>query len=171
MDLLMISPNNLPNAANAIFEESSFFKRFDARLPSPADVRLQAARRKGSPRTPSSRPWPVQYLYLNLLVKYGSEITIAEGQCLWFLYHYLGRDVPVPELYGWRQDGGETFLFMELIHGDTLEQRWDSLTGNERTSVCNQLRHMTASWRRLRQHSSPQFVGKHILPAFVLAGD
>jgi hypothetical protein len=45
---------------------------------------------------------PVQFESLNLLVKYGKEITIAEGQCLWALCHFLPSQVPVPEVYvGW----------------------------------------------------------------------
>ena len=155
-----VSPTDLPNAENIIFEDASFFKRTNAQLPTPAKVRLDAAQKKDGSRRSQSRPPPVFYQDLNLLVKYGSEITLAEGQCLWFIRRYLSRDVPVPEIYGWRRDGDQTFLYMELIQGDTLEYRWDSLHENEKTGICAQLRRMTTAWRGLRQDSFPEFIGK-----------
>ncbi|KAL9127267.1 MAG: hypothetical protein Q9217_003826 [Psora testacea] len=158
MESLKISPTVLPDAADIVFEDSSFFKRTNANLPAPALVRLHAAQRKDLSRTSLSRPPPVYYHGLNLLVKYGSEITLAEGQCLWFIRRYLSRDVPVPEIYGWHKDGDETFLYMELIEGDTLEHRWDSLLEKEKIAICAQLRRITSAWRELRQDSLPEFV-------------
>ena len=155
-----ISPADLPNTEDIVFKDSLFFKRTNAKLPTPAQVRVDAAQRKDDCETSLSRPPPVYYRDLNLLVKYGSEITLAEGQCLWLMRHFLARDVPVPEIYGWRKDGDETFLYMELIEGDTLEYRWDSLSQGEKTAICAQLRRMTSAWRGLRQGSWPEFVGK-----------
>ena len=163
-----VSLKDLPNAENIVLEDSTFFKRMNAQLPTPAEVRLDAARRKDGSRRSLSRPPPVYYQALNLLVKYGSEITLAEGQCLWFIRRYLSRDVPVPEIYGWCRDGDETFLFMELIQGDTLEQRWDSLPEEEKTGICAQLRHMTAAWRGLGRGSLSQSIGMHLFPCHCL---
>ncbi len=151
---------HLPNAENIEFKDSSYFESTDAELPTPAQIRIDAPNRKRDHlRSSSSRPPPVFYQELNLLVKYGSEITLAEGQCLWFIRHHLSKGVPVPEMYGWRKDGDETFLYMELINGDTLERRWNSLSERDRTAVCVQLSQMTSAWRGLRQESSPEFVG------------
>lgn len=72
-----LSPNMLPADENIIFKESSFFQRHgaDARLPSPAVVRAQP------PNRSSSMSRRARFPELGLVVKYGLEITIAEGQC------------------------------------------------------------------------------------------
>ena len=160
MGPVKISPADLPNAEDIVFKDSSFFKTTNAKLPIPAQVRADAAQWNDLSQTSSSRPPPVYYRNSNLLVKYGSQITLAEGQCLWLMRHFLAQDVPVPEIYGWSKDGDETFLYMELIEGDTLEYRWDSLTQEERTAICAQLRRMTSAWRGLRQGPRAVFVGK-----------
>ena len=159
--LLTVSRADLPKAENIVFEDSTFFKRAKTTLPLPAQVRLDAIRKNDNARVQLSRPPPVYYEDLNLLVKYGTEITLAEGQCLWFLRRHLIQDVPVPEIYGWYKDGDETFLYMELIHGDTLESRWESMSEEEKMAICTQLKHMTSAWQRLRQDSLPEFVGKN----------
>lgn len=42
---------------------------------------------------------------LGLVVKLGKEpcVTVAEGQCLWWLRRHL-PSVRVPEMYGWTED-------------------------------------------------------------------
>ena len=69
---------------------------------------------------------------MQLIVKFGFEVSIAEGQCLWALRRLLRDHVPVPEVYGWRQDGEQVFIYMELVAGVTLEERWESLSSEER---------------------------------------
>jgi hypothetical protein len=90
----------LPKGSSCVFEESSYFSRNGrgCSLPPPAEVR-----RNQGPR-PSQ---PVRFEALNLIVKYGREITIAEGQCLWAIRRLLPYQVPVPEVYGWCEEGGE----------------------------------------------------------------
>jgi hypothetical protein len=90
-------------------------------------------------------PFTVIMEHLNLLVKFGPHVTVAEAQCLWFIRRTFGDIVPVPEIYGWRTDGLEVFLYMQLIRGVTLKQRWDYLSVAERTSVCGQLCGMISS--------------------------
>jgi len=99
---------------------------------------------------------------LNLLIKYGWEITIAEGQCLWAIRHLLRDLVPVPEVYGWCQDGKDTFIYMELIQGATLEEWWPDMATRERQDICEQLRKMVDSLRTLRQPAHDRFIGKHM---------
>jgi hypothetical protein len=60
--------------------------------------------------------------------------------------------VPVPEIYGWRIDGREVFLYMQLIRGATLKQRWDYLSIAERTSVCGQFCGIISTPRQIKQH-------------------
>lgn len=80
-------------------------------------------------------------------------------QCLWAVGKHLRGRVPVPEVYGWRRDGNDVFIYMELVQGQTLAQRWESLTDTERVYVCNQLRSMVQSLRTLNQDRCRQFIG------------
>lgn len=91
-------------------------------FPSPAEVRAHPLLRKtvGSCTTKSDS--------LNLVVKYGEDITASEAHCLRALRRLLSNDVPVPEVYGCCEDGGEVFIYMELITGVTLESQWESLS-------------------------------------------
>ncbi|KAH9221770.1 phosphotransferase enzyme family protein [Leptodontidium sp. 2 PMI_412] len=90
------------------FLESSFFKvnGQNQSLPTPSEVRALSGPKE------KTQPLPVRFEHLNLLVKFGR----------------LGDDIPVPEVYGWRIDGDDVFIYMELIHGDTLKSRWDSMS-------------------------------------------
>ncbi|KAH6995632.1 kinase-like domain-containing protein [Ilyonectria sp. MPI-CAGE-AT-0026] len=47
----------------------------------------------------------------------------------------LFHKVPVPEVYGWCRHDGQVFIYMELVQGVTLEQSWDTLEEEDRTSV------------------------------------
>jgi hypothetical protein len=147
-------PSLLPSADNISFMDSSFFVRADAHLPTPAEVRQVAGTNYRS-----GRPPPVLYHSLNLLVKYGSAITIAEGQCLWAIAQFAPA-VPVPELYGWCRDNCGTFIYMQMVEGITLEQCWPDLSVEERLDVCKQLRDIVGNLRQLRQDPKDQFIGE-----------
>ncbi|KAF3490864.1 uncharacterized protein GIQ15_00381 [Arthroderma uncinatum] len=159
-----ISPHALPPAESATFLESSFFSRNGpgTELPSPANVREQ-----GTVQDPTSKDrdfsfQPVRYEQLGLIVKYGRapQVTVAEGQLLWALRRVLPT-VPVPEVYGWTHDNGQVFIYMELVQGVTLEQRWESLDRVERIEICEQLRVMILELRKL-QHAPGDFFLGHI---------
>jgi aminoglycoside phosphotransferase (APT) family kinase protein len=105
----------------------------------------------------------VRFEDLKLVVKYGREITIAEALCLWAIRRFLPDQVPVPEVYGWCEDGGEFFIYMELIQGETLENKWKSLSKPERIDVCDQLRVMLSELRSLKQDPENQFLGGSFL--------
>jgi hypothetical protein len=81
-------------------QDSSFFQKHDlTSLPSPNAVREVASRSK-DPRTKRrNRPPPVYFPSLGLCVKYETEVTIAEAQCLLFVRSKLSQYVPVPEVY------------------------------------------------------------------------
>lgn len=153
-----------PSDESIVFKDSSFFTQQDApcSLPSPAEVRAAAKTFFNNPR----RPPPVWFSSLNLVVKYGCEITIAEGQCLWAIKRLLPDDVPVPEVYGWCRDGDEVFIYMQIIRGPTLAARWGSLTTEERVDVCEQLRRMVGALAQLEQDPEDQFVGRYPLLFF-----
>jgi aminoglycoside phosphotransferase (APT) family kinase protein len=93
-------------------------------------------------------------------VKYGTEVTLAEGQCLLFIRNTLSEVVPVPEVYGWCKDDDQVFIYMELVDGMTLEKSWDTMTEGEKTSAGQQLHDMVDALRGLKQDSWPPFIGK-----------
>jgi hypothetical protein len=151
--LRKISIGMLPSGSSVVFKESTYFLRngSESSLPLPAEIR--ANQRPG-------HYGPVQLESLSLLVKYGKDITIAEGQCLWALRRFLPSQVPVPDVYGWCEDNGEVFIYMELVRGVTLEKRWESLSKQERKIVCDQLRAMLLALRNLQQDPKDQFLGE-----------
>jgi hypothetical protein len=138
------------------FLESSFFKSNGPTrsLPTPAEVRAR------SPLdTSSSQPPPVKFENLKLVVKFGPHVSVAEAQCLWLIRKMLPSEVPVPEIYGWRVDGRLVFLYMQLIRGPTLNERWDALSDSDKTAVCDHLRQIITSLRRLKQAPGDSFIG------------
>jgi hypothetical protein len=91
---------------------------------------------------PDSEKFPrtARFEDLGLLVKFGSHITVREAQCQWVIRETFGEEVPVPEVYAWRVEGGRVFIYMQLIRGDTLMEWWEKLGGTDREVVCNLLR-------------------------------
>lgn len=147
----MITLANLPSAETEFFKDSYFFSRGFAALPTPAEVLTEKHDRVGSKRL-------VLFHSLGVAVKYGF-MSIAEGQCLWAIRRYL-PDVLVPEVYGWQRDGRLLFLYMELIDGVPLQDRWSFLSEQERGEVCDQMARMMQSLRALAQDPADPFVGK-----------
>lgn len=145
----------LLSGSSALFKESTYFLRngTEISLPSPSEVRARQQHLQYS---------PIYFESLNLLVKNGKNISIAEGQCLWALRRFLPSQVPVPEIYGWCEDNGEVFIYQELVKGVTLENRWESLAKEERGIVCDQLRVMLLELRNLQQDPKDQFVGEYV---------
>ena len=142
-------------ASEKILYDSSFFQRqgHDAALPTPDRIRNLSGK-------PGSRPDPVKFHDLGLLVKFGPNVTVEEGMCLWGLRKLLHPGVPVPEVYGWRIDGGDTFIYIELIQGITLSQRWPRLDNDAKKAFSDQLRKMVDSFRGLKQDAADIYIGK-----------
>jgi hypothetical protein len=151
-----------PFDENVVFRESSFFRKPNAplSLPTPTEVREVASHSENPRAGLITRPPPVIFPNLGLLVKYGTEVTLAEGQCLLFIRNNLSEVVPVPEVYGWCKDGDQVFIYMELVNGMTLEKSWDTMIEGEKTSVCQQLHDMVDALRGVKQDSWPPFIGK-----------
>ena len=63
---------------------------------------------------------------MGLIVKYGADTTVTEAETQNMVYKHLKGKVPVPEVFGWTEDGDQVFIYMSLIEGETLEQRWGS---------------------------------------------
>lgn len=157
-----ISPHQLPQGSSVVFNTSSFFTRgpHTPKLPTPSEVLCRGNTEHRIHKGINIRR-PVIFKDLGLLVKYGEapEVTIAEGQCLWAIRNFLPQ-VPVPEIYGWTQAQNFTFLYMELIDGVTLHDRWDTLTLTEKSGVCEQLKTIVTEIHHLRQGPDDQFIGR-----------
>jgi len=153
-DRIPVSIHDLP------FDENFDLPAFDeARpkiraLPPPGEVREQAEKDGVDITRNTFRPPPVRFPDLGMIVKWGSDVSIAEGQCFWFMNKHLADQVPVPKIYGWARDGGQTFLYMELVSGDPLSDRWPTLCEKDRSRLCDQLRSHVASWQRIEQQDS-----------------
>lgn len=120
---------DLPDGSQAQmnFLDSSWFRNHSRTraFPSPEQVR--------SLSNPRRLLQLVQFEELNIIVKFGAYISTSEAINLWAIRRVFQNQVPVPEVYGWRvveRDGKtpEVFIYMQLIHGPTLDQRWDSMT-------------------------------------------
>ena len=77
------------------FLDSSFFQSWPRRiLPTLSEIKvLSSVRRAKLP--------PVIMEHLNLLVKFGSHVIVAEAQCLWFIRRTFRDMFPILEIYGW----------------------------------------------------------------------
>ncbi|QPH03883.1 hypothetical protein C2857_000295 [Epichloe festucae Fl1] len=141
-------------------ECSSFFRerRADA-LPPPSKIRA-LNRESGDIRAENfNRPPPVRIPSLGLIVKYGADVTVHEAKTQIMVREKLSGHVPIPEVFGWIVDGGQGFIYMQLIQGDTLQERWHILDEADKRSVCSQLRAMVASWRSLPQDGRECYIG------------
>ena len=177
LECVQLTPQMIPKSPNFDVKDSQFFKKF-TKLPSPEEVRSQAKAQHLAGVCPDNRKTfsmtgfnyrtpPVIFEDLGLFVKWGGIVRTSEGQCLYALGQLLKDDVPIPEIYGWRVDGGETFLYMEYLHGQTLKQVWDKLEPDDRVSICCELRTIFNNIRRLQQKPGESFIGTGLLTASI----
>lgn len=138
------------------FTDTSFFTTSPNRhLPTPAQVRAMS-----KDIDTSSQPTPIKFRNLNLIVKFGLNVTIVEALNLWMVKKVFHDKVPVPGLFGWRvDDEGYVFIYMELIEGPTLEECWN-LGTVEKRAISDQLSRIAETLRQLEQDPSNQFIGK-----------
>ncbi|KAF4974128.1 hypothetical protein FZEAL_8938 [Fusarium zealandicum] len=143
-----------------VFSDSSFFQERRApSLPSPKEIRAMS-RATGSTRATSfDRPPPVTIPSLGLLVKYGGDVGKNEAQTQRAMHSILQGQVPIPEVFGWTEDEGQGFIYMSLIDGEILQERWVAMSEFERQSVCHELKHMAKAWRTLEQAKRDPYVG------------
>ncbi|TQV97344.1 phosphotransferase family protein [Cordyceps javanica] len=146
--------------AVTVDRSSSFFREKRApALPSPSEIRLMNSSTGDVRAENFHRPTPVRIPSLGLLVKYGADVSVCEAQTQQMVREKLADQVPVPEIFGWTVDGGQVFIYMQLIEGDTLQARWANLDEVDRRSVCPQLRHMVDSVRSLPQENHGCYIG------------
>ncbi|KAJ5977579.1 hypothetical protein N7501_000921 [Penicillium viridicatum] len=140
--------------------DSSFFREHRAStLPTPAEVRAINEESGNIRGTSFNRPPPVELPSLGLIIKYGADTTVTEAKTQKMIYNQLKGKVPVPEVFGWTEDGGQVFIYMSLIAGEPLEERWGALKDDEREAVCKELNGMVKAWRSLEQPDQVLYVG------------
>ncbi|KZT08263.1 kinase-like protein [Laetiporus sulphureus 93-53] len=152
---VIISVESIPRDDTIFFKDSTFFTHHTlADLPSKEQI--IAAALPGYSNAVSLFP------SLSLAVKrirgmaYGE--CLAEPQSLWALRRFV-PEVRVPEVYGWRREEHATYLFMELIDGVTLLERWPSLQEHEKTAICTELGMMVRALQRTKRPSGDKFIG------------
>jgi hypothetical protein len=161
--MLEFSLSDLPDGTRPqlFFFDSSFFRDHGAKrkLPSPAEVRERSTFFESRELYD---PAPVKFEHLNLIVKFGPRISTSEALCLWAVRKFLQNEVPVPELYGWDTDGQHVFIYMQLIQGHTLQERYETLNSKDKRSVCEDLRMFMGKLRSLRQKPQEQCIGEFL---------
>jgi hypothetical protein len=170
MTLPQISLAELPDGslAHMDFLDSSWFTTHGGarEFPTPQHVR--------SFSKPPLRPHVVKFEDLNLIVKFGPDISTLEAVNLWAVRRAFGNVVPVPEVYGWRvveREGksSEVFIYMQITHGPTLEQRWTSLSATEKQTIISDLRAIASRFRGLQDNEPEQVIGKPLFGCVPLA--
>lgn len=123
------------------FPDSSFFReKRAASLPTPAQIRaFNEKNGKNGDAVSFDWPPPVKIEALGLFVKYGTRVTVTEGQTQVWIREKLQGRVYIPEVFGWARDQGQTFLYMSLVDGDPLSERWPGMTTQERLAICAEL--------------------------------
>ncbi|KAJ5201753.1 uncharacterized protein N7498_006416 [Penicillium cinerascens] len=149
------------NDTTRTISDSTFFREHRAStLPNPAEVRAINEGSGNIRGTRFNRPPPVKFPSLGLIVKYGADTTVTEAETQHMVYKQLKGKVPVPEVFGWTENGGQVFIYMSLIRGETLEQGWGALNDEERNAVCKELNGMVKAWRSLEKPDQVLYVGK-----------
>ena len=144
-----------------VFPQSSFFKvRETPHLPPPSTVRAINEQSGNVRATYFNRPPPVKIPELGLVIKYGADVTITEAQTQIMVREELDGQVPVPEVFGWTEDGGQVFIYMSIVEGDSLVERWGSMDESERRSICAELKDMSKAWRALEQQGHEPYIGE-----------
>ncbi|KOS38247.1 hypothetical protein ACN38_g10946 [Penicillium nordicum] len=140
--------------------DSSFFGEHPAStLPTLAEVRAINKESGNIRGTMFNQPSPVKFPSLDLIVKYGADTTVTEAETQIMVYKQLKGKVPVPEVFGWTEDGGQVFIYMSLVGGEPLEQRWGALNDEEREAVCKEPNGMVKAWRSLELPDQVFYVG------------
>jgi hypothetical protein len=148
------------NTTRTICDSRLFSEHQASTLPTPAEVRAINEESGNIRGTRFNRAPPVKFPSLGLIVKYGADTTVTEAKTQNMVYRQLNGKVPVPEVFGWTEDDGQVFIYMALIRGETLEQRWSALNNEEREAVCKELNSMVKTWRSLKQPDQVLYVGK-----------
>nr|POF13696.1 hypothetical protein CFP56_02719 [Quercus suber] len=150
-----LTSNPPPTAVD--FRDTDFFRIHASgssnALPSPTTIRALL---------PGCNSGSVVLNDLGLFVKFGAyhKVSIEEAQTIQALRRtFSNKELPIPELVGWRRTGDVNFIYMSLVPGVTLEACWPTLSEQERALISQQLKRMVESLRTLKQRSTRRFIG------------
>lgn len=101
------------------------------------------------------------------VVKWGSGVEPVEGYNMQFVREYT--DVVVPRLFAiYERETSprtkNTYIIMEYIHGESLEQLWPELAGHQKEDIAAQVRRIIDSLRQLPHPGYFGGVGNSKLP-------
>ncbi|KGO77098.1 Aminoglycoside phosphotransferase [Penicillium italicum] len=96
---------------------------------------------------------------MGLVVKWSVLVHINDAQSAYAVHRLLNGRLPVPEIYGWRTEGDEKFIYMQYVQGPTLEEASDSLQPQDRDAISRELRTICGNLRQLEQDPSDKFIG------------
>ncbi|MCJ1421348.1 hypothetical protein MMC32_007711 [Xylographa parallela] len=85
--------------------------------------------------------------YLNLCIKFGDSVSLAEANTLRFIAKHTS--IPVPKVHHAFTHRGNTYILMERIRGETIAKRWRSLPDTSKASIFSQLKRMIEELRSI----------------------
>ncbi|KAK7430658.1 hypothetical protein QQZ08_002700 [Neonectria magnoliae] len=141
-----IDISTLPDISKAEmdFLDSSFFQSDKSprpQLPTPTSIIQQYG-------DGGARVVKIESLNIAVKINHASYLRLEEAQTIRVIRQiFPNGEVPVPELFGWRRHGDQIFIYMSLIHGQTLREAWSSLTEDEKVSIRNELGQIVTSLR------------------------
>ena len=137
------------------FLDSSFFQSDESlipQLPTPVSI-IEQYGDKGA------RVIKIEDLNVAVKIDQASYLRLEEAQTMRAIRQiFPNGEVPVPEVFGWRRYNDQVFIYMSLVHGQTLREAWSSLTVDDKTSIRRDLGQIVASLRRITR-GSPDVIG------------
>ncbi len=80
-----------------------------------------------------------------MCIKFGDSVTISEANALRFVAS--NTSIPVPTVYHAFTYHGMAYILMERIRGETIAQKWHSLSDASKSSIFSQLKRMLQELR------------------------
>ncbi|KAF1831239.1 kinase-like protein [Decorospora gaudefroyi] len=80
------------------------------------------------------------------VIKTGRAVNVDEQSALELASQY---GLPVPRVYDAGELDGKPFLRMDFVEGDRLDSVWPSMTPEEKSSICRQLREVITTMRSI----------------------
>lgn len=150
------APEHGDDPSHLEFRDTTFFQSANSNLPSAAEV-LQRYKKDSE-----SFYGIAIFRELGLVVKFGqpSHVHLDNALTMRALWQaFPNREIPVPEVFGWRSENNKNFIYMSLVPGKNLYEVWTTLSPSEKESICEELGSIQGCLRRLRPESEETFIG------------
>ncbi|KIW63488.1 hypothetical protein PV04_10320 [Phialophora macrospora] len=107
----------------------------------------------------------------HFIVKYGKRLNLEEGRMMVFVQQ--STRVPVPRVSALYQDNGKNFIVMEKIHGQTLQDAWDTFDDRKKQEIISHLKGYVKQIRNIQSPAGYCSLGKRPLlhPMFASPSD